>query len=100
MHIGDLLPLGGKICSCGRVHPVPDCRVEIGKGAIGTLGDILGGFGAKRVFLLADQNTYAVAGEKTEDACRRAGVSVKAYVFPAGEGGAGRAFCGKGNASF
>ena len=95
MHIGDMLPLGGEICSCGRVHPVPDCRVEIGKGAIGTLGDILGGFGAKRVFLLADQNTYAVAGEKTEDACRRAGVSVKAYVFPAGKVEPDEHFVGK-----
>ena len=52
-------------CTCGIVHFCP-AEVYMGSGAIANLSDILSSMEAKRVYVLSDKNTYAVAGERVE----------------------------------
>ena len=62
-----------KSCSCGKEHVCPIELIEIGEGAIARLEDIAKDF--SHVLLVADENTYAVAGDKTEAALRGKQVS-------------------------
>ena len=64
MEINELLQ--GIDCACGRHHRCDIRYVAIGSNAIAQLGDMVKGYG--RILLVADENTYAVAGEKTEKA--------------------------------
>ena len=48
-------------CNCGKTH-IFDSEVIVKAGAIGEIPRLLAQFGAKKVFLIADQNTYAAAG--------------------------------------
>ena len=53
-------------CACGREHICPIDRIAIGEGAIGELSDIAKSYTS--VLIVADENTYGVAGKKTEAA--------------------------------
>ena len=64
MEINELLK--GIDCACGRHHRCDIRYIAIGSNAIAQLGDMVKGYG--RILLVADENTYAVAGEKTEKA--------------------------------
>ena len=64
MEINELLQ--GIDCACGRHHRCDIRYVAIGSNAIAQLGDMVKGYG--RILLVADENTYAAAGEKTEKA--------------------------------
>ena len=64
MEINELLQ--GIDCACGRHHRCDIRHVTIGSNAIAQLGDMVKGYG--RILLVADENTYAAAGEKTENA--------------------------------
>ena len=64
MEINELLQ--GIDCACGRHHRCDIRYVAIGSNAIAQLGDMVKGYG--RILLVADENTYAAAGEKTENA--------------------------------
>ena len=55
--------VNGSPCACGREHFVP-IKIYSGRGAIDNLIPEVKGYGAKKVFLLADMTTYKVAGEK------------------------------------
>ena len=50
-------------CSCGRTHRCDIQFVSIKKGAIGVLGEITTDY--HTILLVADENTYQAAGEKT-----------------------------------
>ncbi len=58
--------LAGIDCSCGVHHECDIEKVYIEKGAISRLSDLCRGY--KRILLVADKNTYAVAGERVEAA--------------------------------
>ena len=64
MEINELLK--GIDCACGRHHRCDIRYIAIESNAIAQLGDMVKGYG--RILLVADENTYAVAGEKTEKA--------------------------------
>lgn len=53
-------------CGCGVEHICPIRHIAIGEGAISELSDVARGY--RHVLIVADENTYAVAGEKTEAA--------------------------------
>ena len=55
--------------------------VEVGAGAVNRIGGLLADIGARSVFMYADRNTYAAAGELVEDALDAAGIVTKKYVF-------------------
>ena len=69
---------------CGRVHRSIAERVIAECGAINKLPELAREYGAGKVFLLADSNTYAVAGERAEKLLTDNGVSVSKYVFQSG----------------
>ena len=64
MEINELLQ--GIDCACGRHHRCDIRHVTIGSNAIAQLEDMVKGY--SKILLVADENTYAAAGEKTENA--------------------------------
>lgn len=62
MNLKELL-LGKAECECGRSHSCPIKYVYIGKGAISSVA--IGASEYKNILLVADENTYRVAGDAT-----------------------------------
>ncbi|HZJ82888.1 MAG TPA: sn-glycerol-1-phosphate dehydrogenase [Clostridia bacterium] len=54
-------------CSCGHHHEVSIEDIRIGQGVIGDTAEILSGLKGQRVLLVADKNTYTIAGQAVED---------------------------------
>lgn len=71
-----------EVCSCGKVHTVKIDDVIVGKGVISALPDAVKRYGGKKVFLIADINTYKVAGDTAKTLLIDAGISVSEFVFP------------------
>ena len=69
-------------CACGKVHQCALEKVIVGSGAIQDLPDELVRCGCRRVFLLADANTYAAAGHLAEELMLTAGIPCAKYIFP------------------
>lgn len=70
-----------KICSCGKYHKtfIPECIIE--KNAVAKIADYAKMFNAKKAFIVADINTYTVAGDKVEKLLSESGISVSKYIF-------------------
>lgn len=68
-------------CSCGRVHETPLKRVVIEPDAIQKVPGILKELGYHRAFLVADQNTWRVAGETLEQELKEAQISCESLIF-------------------
>jgi glycerol-1-phosphate dehydrogenase [NAD(P)+] len=73
--------MNGRPCSCGREHRF-DSRVISGMGVLEKLPEEVRLLGGTKVFLLADRNTYRVAGEKAAAILTEAGIPVTAFAFP------------------
>jgi len=74
--------LGSIKCpACGRFHDSIVKTVISESGAINKLPELVREYGASKVFLFADKNTYAAAGELAENLLERSGISVSRYVF-------------------
>lgn len=78
-------------CSCGKKHIANIENITIGKGVVAKLPEIMAAQKLKdgsmlstsdKVFVVADVNTWAVAGEKVTDLVKEAGYPVETYVFP------------------
>lgn len=68
-------------CSCGRTHGVDIQKILIESGCIAKLPEVVRELGGKRVFILADNNTYAVCGEQVETLLSEAGIAHHSRVF-------------------
>ena len=55
-----------KNCKCGKKH-IFTSQVIVKEGALQELTELLAQYGAKKVFLIADKNTYAAAGKAVTD---------------------------------
>ena len=77
MDINELLQ-GRPDCPCGRPHHCAIERVCVGSGAIARLAEMAEK--GTRVLLVADENTYAAAGERTEAALSACNLS--RVIFP------------------
>ncbi|MBE6637444.1 MAG: sn-glycerol-1-phosphate dehydrogenase [Ruminococcaceae bacterium] len=77
----NLLPTN---CSCGKTHTASVDEVILGRGAVNRLPEALHRYAASHIFLLADQNTMAVAGNRVKDILTANGFTVSDYVFPHG----------------
>ena len=73
--------MNGMLCYCGKYHRF-EAKVEVGPGAIGKLPQYLEQFGAKKVYLLSDCNTWAAAGCRVEALITGYGVKCLSYSFP------------------
>jgi len=77
-----LLTDRGTVCpACGKVHRAGLSRVIIERGAMKRMPEIVSSYNAKRVFLLADPNTYAAAGEQVERVLSEAGIASTVYLL-------------------
>jgi len=78
----DLLnAMNGKPCSCGKTHRF-SAKVIVGCGVLQKLPAVVNEYGAKKVFVLSDGNTYKAAGEKVCSLLEAAGILWKGYSFP------------------
>lgn len=75
-----LINSGGK-CECGKQHVFPIKSVIIKNGAILDIAKVLKKFNAKRPFVLADKNTYTVAGQKVISVLENANITYSTYVY-------------------
>lgn len=69
------------VCKCGKKHINPVEEVIAGKGVINRLPEILKRYSAKNVFILADVNTYKVAGELVINLLENANIKYFKYIF-------------------
>ena len=72
----------GVKCACGKIHKAGFSHVIIESGAIRRVPEVVRSYGAKKVFLLADHNTYAAAGARVEAVLREADIPVTVYLLP------------------
>ncbi len=68
-------------CACGKKHFASVDKIIVESGAINKLPDLIKEYGAKKPFILADKNTFAVAGEKVLSALNEGGFTFSKYVF-------------------
>ena len=74
----------GEKCACGKVHDAGFDRMNVGRGAVGTVVPEVRRLGGTRVFLLSDENTEKVGGKRVEGLLKAAGIPVVRAVLPAG----------------
>ena len=68
-------------CSCGHEHYVPIRAVEIGAGAIRTLPGYTKKFGYAHPYIVCDEITFKIAGERCEKLLREAGIESRVLVL-------------------
>lgn len=73
-------------CSCGRHHNFSIHDIAIGKGTIGEVVSVAEPFKKGKILMIADNNTYKAAGERTKTLLTDAGFEVKLVCFDRGEG--------------
>lgn len=72
-------------CACGKVHDTEMEVVDIAQGALNNVPDYLKEKQAKRVYVVADQNTYKAAGKALEAILAEAQIAEDTYIIPAKE---------------
>ena len=80
MSLEMLNAMNGKCCICGKTHSF-SAKVIAGIGVLVQLPDVVKGFGAKRVYVLSDKNTYRAAGQRVCDLLQEAGIAYNSYSF-------------------
>jgi glycerol-1-phosphate dehydrogenase [NAD(P)+] len=69
-------------CECGALHSVPTRIVDIAAGALNHITDIMSELGLRgKILLLADKNTFLVAGAKVEGILYDGGLDVRSHVL-------------------
>lgn len=69
-----------KQCNCGKAH-IFESEVIVGKGTIAQLPQVLKKLNATKVFLLADEHTYAAAGNDVYKILERSGIAILSYIY-------------------
>lgn len=81
-NIEKLLAKDGFVCDCGKAHYAKVKDVVIDFGALEKIPDLLRKYGAGKVFVFFDENTYKAAGEKVLAILDKAGIVHGQYQFP------------------
>ena len=79
--IKELLSRGDFLCECGKTHSPKLKKAIIEPGAISALPEILGEYGAKKAFVLADENTFEAAGDRVVAQLKKAKVEFKSFIM-------------------
>ena len=82
-NIEALLEKDGFLCACGKSHYAKVRDVLIDFNALEKIPSLLEKYGAKKVFVYFDANTYQAAGEKVLSILSAAGIAYRNYCFPA-----------------
>ena len=75
----------GYDCACGHHHACALQYLNIARGALTSVPDMLSALGSKRPFVLCDRNTYAAAGERVCALLSDAGIAHTLYILPGEE---------------
>ncbi len=73
--------INNKQCSCGKEHTFSS-KVLVGKGVLSEIVNVVQSYNAKKVFVIADKNTYKAAGETVVKLLENT-LCVTSYVFKA-----------------
>ena len=80
--IAELIDPRGFDCECGRRHAVQIRYVKTGRGVLRCVPEMVAALGAKKPFVLCDQNTYEAAGRRVCEILDAAGVPYVLCVVP------------------
>ncbi len=70
-------------CECGRNHKVPIRSIIYAEDALVRLPEVLGSLvSGRRIILVADKRTWAIAGERAKEALEQTGFSVHDIIVP------------------
>ncbi len=81
-NIETLLSGDGFACECGKFHFAKVKDVLIDFGALKKIPDLIAKYGAKKVFVYFDENTYIAAGKTVLSILDEAGIPYGKYQFP------------------
>lgn len=70
-----------KGCACGKAHINPIDKVIIGKDVLGNIPAVLEEYGATKVFVLSDPNTFRAAGRAVCDVLTEAKIPFTSYTM-------------------
>ena len=73
---------GTKACTCGKCHRGLLDEYVIEKGAVNRVADFAKKYHATKVFLLADENTFAAAGKQVTANLQQYEIPFSQFVFP------------------
>ena len=80
--LNTLIQKGGHACSCGRRHAVEMDYLSICSGAVKEIPQALAAMGAKRPFIVCDENTKAAAWSRVQPVLEAACVSYTLFCLP------------------
>ncbi len=78
----DLIKPQDKACVCGRVHAAGISNVIIESGAIRRVPEVVRSYGASKVFVVADGNTYEAAGKEICALLEKDGMPYTLFCLP------------------
>ena len=87
MTLNELVRPEGYRCACGKTHVCALKYLNIGRGAIAGVADMVRAMGRSRPFVVCDENTLAVAGQRVDAELTAAGIPHALYVIPRAEPG-------------
>lgn len=67
-------------CSCGREHGVDINRIEMGRGVIDKIPEIIHKFKDRTVLIVCDENTLKIAGERVQEILEESGFNTRMHV--------------------
>ena len=84
------LPIGAMAgisfdCDCGRHHSVDIKQILVGSGVFNQIADTIKLLNGRCVCIIADGNTYEVAGARAEKLLEAAGITFHTVLFPSRE---------------
>ncbi len=82
MSLNELVRPEGYACSCGKTHVCALKYLNIGRGAVGGVADMVRAMGRRRPFVVCDENTWEVAGRRVDELLAGAGIEHGLYVIP------------------
>lgn len=69
-----------KDCKCGKEHSFSS-DVILGEGVLREIPKVLKKYDAKKVFLIADKNTFFAAGQSVEEIIKEGNINCLSYIF-------------------
>ena len=84
MSLSELIRPEGHPCACGKVHVCALKYLNIGRGIVTETPKMIAAMGRKKPFVVCDENTWRVAGERVDAILTEAGVDHGLYVIPKG----------------
>ena len=82
MSLSELIRPEGHPCACGKVHVCALKYLNIGRGIVTETPKMIAAMGRKKPFVVCDENTWRVAGERVDAILTEAGVDHGLYVIP------------------